>query len=345
MGSAGAGPSATARIVGVAASGDGGDQAEGSSSSSSKKKGKGKEKEKEKEKDKEKGTQQQQTKKKPQNTGVWPCKINGCNKQFAREADLKRHQRTTKTHSMPGFQCPQCEANFTRTDALRRHQKSRHDGVVIEPDGDKGEGDEEGRSRSGTPSSSKGKEKATTLPVTTHQGAPTHTAHIPAKPPNPLQPPPWVNYPTSWQDSNLQPNMGPIGYVPVQQPQAMYYPSRHYRPHTSTYSTTSTATSRTSSSQPPQSANSAPEPALDPNLDEERAEITEEEMVAVVQAMLRQAESEKQREREMREAQSYGSSSLQRPEPMEHILTEDGEPMLNPAELLTSESLASPPPS
>ncbi|EIW87307.1 hypothetical protein CONPUDRAFT_134525 [Coniophora puteana RWD-64-598 SS2] len=36
---------------------------------------------------------------------------------------------------------------------------------------------------------------------------------------------------------------------------------------------------------------------------------------------------------------------LVRPEPMEQMLTEDGEPMLNPAELLTSESLASPPPS
>jgi len=33
-----------------------------------------------------------------------------------------------------------------------------------------------------------------------------------------------------------------------------------------------------------------------------------------------------------------------RPEPMEPMLTEDGEPMLNPAELLTQESLASPPP-
>jgi hypothetical protein len=43
------------------------------------------------------------SKKKPVITGVWPCKINGCNKQFAREADLKRHQRTTKLHSMPGL--------------------------------------------------------------------------------------------------------------------------------------------------------------------------------------------------------------------------------------------------
>ncbi|KAJ4470900.1 hypothetical protein J3R30DRAFT_1134797 [Lentinula aciculospora] len=58
--------------------------------------------------------------------GVWPCEMNGCDKQFAREADLKRHQRTTKLHSMAGFACPQCEANFTRADALRRHQKSRH---------------------------------------------------------------------------------------------------------------------------------------------------------------------------------------------------------------------------
>jgi len=40
----------------------------------------------------------------------------------------------------------------------------------------------------------------------------------------------------------------------------------------------------------------------------------------------------------------YGTP-LERPEPMEHMLTEDGEPMLNPAELLTQESLASPPPS
>jgi len=37
--------------------------------------------------------------------------------------------------------------------------------------------------------------------------------------------------------------------------------------------------------------------------------------------------------------------SFERPPEMEHMLTEDGEPMLNPAELLTQESLASPPPS
>ncbi|KAI0095012.1 hypothetical protein BDY19DRAFT_915876 [Irpex rosettiformis] len=72
-------------------------------------------------------------KKKPHSkTGLWACKINDCNKCFAREADLKRHQRTTKGHSQPGYACPQCDATFTRTDALRRHQKSRHNGVIVE---------------------------------------------------------------------------------------------------------------------------------------------------------------------------------------------------------------------
>ncbi|KAG1747644.1 TPR-like protein [Suillus lakei] len=60
-----------------------------------------------------KETQKRKTtqKKKVTETGVWPCKIDGCNKQFAREADLKRHQRTTKLHSVPGL----------------------HNGVIIEP--------------------------------------------------------------------------------------------------------------------------------------------------------------------------------------------------------------------
>ncbi|KAI0305042.1 hypothetical protein BC826DRAFT_30371 [Russula brevipes] len=93
-------------------------------------------------------------------TGIWPCKINGCNKEFAREADLKRHQRTAKLHSQPGVPCTQCESTFTRTDALRRHQKSRHNGIIIEPDrrGKRRSSDEEDpeetpRSRSCTPGS------------------------------------------------------------------------------------------------------------------------------------------------------------------------------------------------
>ncbi|KAI0321263.1 hypothetical protein OF83DRAFT_359421 [Amylostereum chailletii] len=74
-------------------------------------------------------------------TGIWPCKMDGCNREFAREADLKRHQRTTKSHTQPSFSCPQCDAKFTRTDALRRHQKSRHNGIIIETSlPDKGKG-------------------------------------------------------------------------------------------------------------------------------------------------------------------------------------------------------------
>jgi len=122
---------------------------------------------------------------------------------------------------------------------------------------------------------------------------------------------------------------------------------------------------------------------IEPHIDlESGSEITEADVVAAVQAVLLQAESQAAAKNEKHEAEkdkhrqldmgtkmrnepgdsdsmnmngqlgmdnsmsglhSYGSS-LRRPEPMEHILTEDGEPMLNPAELLTQESLASPPP-
>ncbi|KAF8893673.1 hypothetical protein CPB84DRAFT_1309415 [Gymnopilus junonius] len=365
--------------------------------------------------------QKRPPRKKPLVTGIWPCKINGCNKQFAREADLKRHQRTTKTHSMPSFPCPQCDANFTRTDALRRHQKSRHDGVVIEPVSRNKGGDEnaDGRSRSGTPSS-KGKEREfySNIPVQTHQGAPTHAGpssyyrshtvtispHIPKPPISSKTGPPWPEYPT-WQNGVLPPTMGPTGYI-------SYYPSPHYRPHTSGYhtgptsayqsqvppphSSSSSSTSRNSSipsnsspshtsaslSQSPPTISSdymSPSDPTDPNFElEEQTELTEADVVAAVQAVLMQAESEeaakKQRLKELEERERLIGGGIRsesahsdrasmssplsfagleagllhrytRPEPMEHILTEDGEPMLNPAELLTQESLASPPPS
>jgi hypothetical protein len=98
--------------------------------------------------------------KKSSEAGVWPCKINGCNKQFAREADLKRHQRTTKSHSMPGFACPQCDATFTRTDALRRHQKSRHNGVIIEPIETQKNQDDEDNNEAGSSASKPGSRSA-----------------------------------------------------------------------------------------------------------------------------------------------------------------------------------------
>ncbi|KAJ3552967.1 hypothetical protein NM688_g3872 [Phlebia brevispora] len=104
--------------------------------------------------------------KKKSETGSWPCKINGCNKVFAREADLKRHQRTTKSHSIPSFACPQCDATFTRTDALRRHQKSRHNGVVIDPQADKDKADADVANPSASKSSSRAgtPDKAATEP-------------------------------------------------------------------------------------------------------------------------------------------------------------------------------------
>lgn len=315
----------------------------------------------------------------------------------------------------------------------------RHDGVVITtPEPGKDE-DENGRSRSGTPFSSKGKEKETNIPVQTHQGAPTHSgpssyyrshtaimtrmlvglslsfvplknslAHIPvsrlsALPP-PTSPPPWTSYPSSWQNGTLPPNMGPIGYLPHH----MYYPSPHYRPHTNEYPATesppylkgppSSATDASSSTQASISRNSSVQPPnqitqqptnIDPNLDD-RSELTEAEVLAAVQAVLMQAEAKDQREREEKERQhreqqqqqqqggmdsgdsprheddeddlsdrngldsmdsmglddvvdglhGYGSSSLDRPEPMEHMLTEDGEPMLNPG-LFVSEPSSS----
>lgn len=215
--------------------------------------------EQKKESQKRKTTQ----KKKVTETGVWPCKIDGCNKQFAREADLKRHQRTTKLHSVPGFACPQCDATFTRTDALRRHQKSRHNGVIIEPtEVEKKKGSTEPRasgsqshSRSPSPSS-KGAENPT-------DGAPTplgalggsqgphsyyrqHTMPAGAYMPPPIgvivegQYPPNIGLPTSsarlhqatWPqgawipDGSQPPPMPPMGY-----PHPAYYSYYRGMPH------------------------------------------------------------------------------------------------------------------
>ncbi|THU96862.1 hypothetical protein K435DRAFT_858123 [Dendrothele bispora CBS 962.96] len=179
-------------------------------------------------------------KKKSGSSGVWPCKMNGCNKQFAREADLKRHQRTTKVHSMPGFACPQCDATFTRTDALRRHQKSRHNGVVIEPmDQDKKDSDEGQSSRSSSEEpSSKGKEPATTSSLAqTVQGKPStsgpatgHTSYYHQRTgnmspyvPTRLTAAQWSNA-HQWPDGQAPPPMGSMAvfYIPATAPSPYY---------------------------------------------------------------------------------------------------------------------------
>ena len=223
-------------------------------------------------------------------------------------------------------------------------------------------------------------------------------AHIPSRPSqDPMRPPPpWPAYPPNWQNGPLPPNMG---YVP----QPMYYPSPHYRPHTNGYHTGSSPvaqpyycspdgvassssssvakSSRNSSAQPPNSTSPTSTTnsvisCIDPHLDS-GSELTEADVVAAVQAVLLQAESQEAAKKEKQQAEkekqqrqleiememhthdagsshderddgdsmntngelgmdsamsglhSYGSS-LGRPEPMDHILTEDGEPMLNP---------------
>ncbi|KAK7686533.1 hypothetical protein QCA50_010132 [Cerrena zonata] len=199
----------------------------------------------------------------------WPCKITGCSKVFAREADLKRHQRTTKTHTAPGFQCPQCDATFTRTDALRRHQKSRHNGVVIEPTDtipeveddepsphEAGPSGSRSSSRSGSPAESnssdrEGSEPRPPAPSTSTSSRSSsyyrpHTMHIGYPPPRPppvmLDPnyPPQVAIPTSaarlqhptWTPPHTA--WGPDGSpLPPGYPVPPYYPqpSPYYRSH------------------------------------------------------------------------------------------------------------------
>ncbi|KAG5736151.1 hypothetical protein E4T56_gene16924 [Termitomyces sp. T112] len=364
------------------------------------------------------------TKKKNVITGVWPCKINGCNKQFAREADLKRHQRTTKLHSMPSFACPQCDATFTRTDALRRHQKSRHNGVVIEPS-EKDDADDDGssgsqsKSRSATPSS-KGKEKAFAsapypAPTTTRTGpSPYYRQHTlttgPYVPPrqivmNPHYP--QVGLPTSATRMNMATHWGypppwPDGTNPQQMSYHQFYLNSHYRevqallahippptvqnplpnpnsdtqpprapasgPLQDSHDTSKQSTSTEGGSVAPTLATQedGPEP-IDPSLNShESTELTAEQIMQITKALL-QDQGERSRAESSAGTASTAVFSKTDGEPgpgaqdesrtsedevhvdtvdgYEHMLTEDGEPMLNPAELLTQESLASPPPS
>ncbi|KAH8094701.1 hypothetical protein BXZ70DRAFT_947150 [Cristinia sonorae] len=195
------------------------------------------------------------SKKKSTEPGNWPCKINGCDKVFAREADLKRHQRTTKTHTMPGFACPQCDANFTRTDALRRHQKSRHNGVILEPSeaprplpATNGNASESrSSSRSGTPTDSNAEQDSATdspealksrTQYTSYYRPHTlqSTLHYPRPPPSMDHYPPSVAIPTSaarlnqpiWQPP---PSAWPEGAPPPPMyPPPYYHPSPYYRP-------------------------------------------------------------------------------------------------------------------
>ncbi|KII94227.1 hypothetical protein PLICRDRAFT_36475 [Plicaturopsis crispa FD-325 SS-3] len=393
-------------------------------------------------------------KKKAAETGVWPCKINGCNKQFAREADLKRHQRTTKTHSQPGFACPQCEAAFTRTDALRRHQKSRHNGVIIEPpeqdkmkvDGEEGAGPSGSQHNTPSPTPSKTQGNATqsqgnapnNLPPPPSAGPSSyyrpHTMETSVALPTSatrLNEATWVRPP--WGEgtpAQMQPPMAYHPAVPPGQgpPPNRYYPTGyvHPPPHHSNHASrngTPNSNGPVDGEGPPQeglvsfedrtlAAEAKREaPVIDPSLDASPPtpakgaddSVSLEMTKAAMEAVLKSAERETSQAQASASsggtnhspsaaapngqispsAGSHGSEEMEvdnlvdgggqdgagagddqrgegrsasdletahvydgnRPPPMEHMLTEDGEPMLNPAELLTQESLASPPPS
>ncbi|KIK71552.1 hypothetical protein GYMLUDRAFT_340100 [Collybiopsis luxurians FD-317 M1] len=353
--------------------------------------------------------------------GIWPCTLgNGCNKQFAREADLKRHQRTSKLHAMAGFACPQCEATFTRTDALRRHQKTRHNGAVFDPiDAEDSAPDTQGSAEASSSTS-----RETMAVPETVQGTPSasgpatghssyYREHTGTSPPYPPQgrrvgSSEWSNG-HAWPNGNPPPPPGRSTY--------MYVPSPYYRPDGSTASSHSSSAFRSSRSPPPRSSHSdrpsspsstsshshheepnsprakspapltpAPIPPLPPPVQLERllleanaarsAELRSEDDQCTQQSFesaikpdriwtqpsidvtVREVDPDRDEDNSSSVASdspiSNGShllreheygARLSRPEPMEPILTENGEPMLNPAELLTQESLASPEPS
>ncbi|KAJ3782233.1 hypothetical protein GGU10DRAFT_364309 [Lentinula aff. detonsa] len=348
--------------------------------------------------------------------GVWPCEMNGCNKQFAREADLKRHQRTTKLHSMGGFACPQCEANFTRTDALRRHQKSRHNGVVYDPIESENSG-ESSQNGGAVVTVSKGNGEAV-MPETV-QGTPStsgpatgHSSYYResvrsgsyAPPPRTAGGTEW-SHGHPWPNGNAPPPLGQTAYMYIPPPFFRHDTSDDADPHTGNLSSPSSSSSQSQRNEGEESVSPishssraasipAPIPPLPPPvqlvesllLDAEgtrtigpsssehqcsqegfshnalmkhsrtwsmsdEADMSGEESShgnlsasTSSSSSVTSGESPVSKGSHIMREHGYGSR-LVRPEPLEPILTENGEPMLDPAELLTQESLASPEPS
>ncbi|KAG6817578.1 hypothetical protein H0H87_006955 [Tephrocybe sp. NHM501043] len=302
---------------------------------------------------------------------------------------------------------------ISQTDALRRHQKSRHNGIVIEPS-EKDDAEDDGssgtrsKSRSATPSS-KGKEKEHPLPapyaapVTTRTGPSSYYRQhtLTTSPYVPRQVSMGPNYaqsglPTSATRLNLATHWGyphpwPDGATAPQQIsyQHMYYAS-HYRPNGSTqppgsippppppYSNVTQQHLPPAPCSPPGTQDtkhptstditnnaSVSAPSIDPSLDaNESTELTPEQIMQITKALLqeqgelesssaesrddststtafsetdRRTGSGSQDERDANEGKAHAIHGyglpLERPEPMEHMLTEDGEPMLNPGML------------
>ena len=53
----------------------------------------------------------------------FPCRIPGCNRVCKTQGDLKRHENVL-AHKPPSWECRRCHYQFTREDALKRHNKN-----------------------------------------------------------------------------------------------------------------------------------------------------------------------------------------------------------------------------
>ncbi|KAF8485745.1 hypothetical protein DFH94DRAFT_619867, partial [Russula ochroleuca] len=52
----------------------------------------------------------------------FPCSIPGCKQVCKTLGDLKRHE-SILAHKPPSWECHRCHYQFTREDALKRHNK------------------------------------------------------------------------------------------------------------------------------------------------------------------------------------------------------------------------------
>lgn len=53
--------------------------------------------------------------------GPFPCTLGDCQLIFARNTDLKRHQKSSKAHATRAYECPGCQSTFVRSSAFGRH--------------------------------------------------------------------------------------------------------------------------------------------------------------------------------------------------------------------------------
>jgi len=181
--------------------------------------------------------------------------------------------------------------------------------------------------------------------------------------------PPWPGYPHWPSGVPLlpPPHMSPISYIhhPICYPSPHYRPHTTAYPSPSPSDSSQQpngAGSRNSPSHPAVSSNDTSSiSCIDPELDT-HSELTAEDVVAAMRVVMSmQAESAENSQDDETKQNGHGymttsqgldgdhmmadnsrdledrlnglhdySSSLERPEPMEHMLTEDGEPMLNP---------------